>query len=98
MNVQLRNVYSSPGIIRVVKSRRMTWTEHEADMGEMITLYRNLLQLHEETKLTLLTLRNWDTRVCIGFREFGNEHSGPIQGWECFDYLAPRLLNKDPSL
>jgi hypothetical protein len=33
-NEELHNLYSSPGIINVVKSRRMRWTEHVARMGE----------------------------------------------------------------
>jgi hypothetical protein len=33
-NEELHDVYSSPNIIRVIKSRRMRWTEHVARMGE----------------------------------------------------------------
>jgi hypothetical protein len=36
-NEELHNLYSSPSIIRVIKSRRMRWTGHVARMGE----YRN---------------------------------------------------------
>jgi hypothetical protein len=30
---ELHNFYSSPNIIRVIKSRRMGWAEHVARMG-----------------------------------------------------------------
>jgi hypothetical protein len=32
-NEELRDLYSSPSIIRVIKSRRMRWAEHVARMG-----------------------------------------------------------------
>jgi hypothetical protein len=37
-NEELRNLYASPNVIRVNKSRRMTWAEHVADIGEMRNL------------------------------------------------------------
>jgi hypothetical protein len=30
---ELNDLYSSPNIVRVIKLRRMRWTEHEALMG-----------------------------------------------------------------
>jgi hypothetical protein len=33
---ELHNLYSSPDIIRQIKSRRMRWAEHVARMGEKI--------------------------------------------------------------
>jgi len=32
---ELRNLYASPHIIKVIKSRRMKWAGHIARMGEM---------------------------------------------------------------
>jgi hypothetical protein len=32
-NEELHNLYSSPSIIRMIKSRRMTWAGHVARMG-----------------------------------------------------------------
>jgi hypothetical protein len=34
-NEELHNVYSSPSIIRIMKSRRMRWAEHVERMGEI---------------------------------------------------------------
>jgi hypothetical protein len=39
-NEELRNLYSSPDIIRQVKSRRMRWAGHVARMGEERTCTR----------------------------------------------------------
>ena len=35
--------YSSPNIIRLIKSRRMIWTEHAASMGDRRGAYRVLV-------------------------------------------------------
>jgi hypothetical protein len=35
-NEELHNLYSSPSIIRVIKSRRMRWARHVARMWEDI--------------------------------------------------------------
>jgi hypothetical protein len=34
-NEELHNMYSSPSIIIMIKSRRMIWGEHEAQMGRI---------------------------------------------------------------
>jgi hypothetical protein len=33
-NEELRDMYSSPSIIRIIESRRMRWARHVARMGE----------------------------------------------------------------
>jgi hypothetical protein len=33
-NEELNDLYSSPNIVRVIKSRRMRWAEHVARIGE----------------------------------------------------------------
>jgi hypothetical protein len=40
---ELHNLYSSPDIIRQIKSRRMRWEGHVARMGEGRNLYRVLV-------------------------------------------------------
>jgi hypothetical protein len=42
-NEELRNLYSSPRLIRVIKSRRMRWAGHAARMGERRNAYRILV-------------------------------------------------------
>jgi hypothetical protein len=40
---ELHNLYSSPDIIRQIKSRRMRWALHVARMGEGRNVYRVLV-------------------------------------------------------
>jgi hypothetical protein len=40
----LRDLYSSPCIIRIIKSRRMRWAEHVARIGEKRDVYRLLVR------------------------------------------------------
>jgi hypothetical protein len=42
-NEELNDLYSSPNIVRVVKSRRMRWAGHVARMGEERVLHRVLV-------------------------------------------------------
>jgi hypothetical protein len=39
-NEELSDLYSSPSIIRIIKSRRMRWAGHLARMGEKRNMYR----------------------------------------------------------
>jgi len=39
-NEELHNLYTSPSVIRVIKSRRMRWTGYVARMGEMRNAYK----------------------------------------------------------
>jgi hypothetical protein len=39
-NEELRDLYSSPRIIRIIKLRRMRWAGHVARMGEKRNAYR----------------------------------------------------------
>jgi hypothetical protein len=42
-NEELHNLYSSPNIIRMIKSRRMRWAWHVARMGENRNAYSILV-------------------------------------------------------
>jgi len=42
-NEELNDLYSSPNIVRVIKSRRMGWAGHVARMGEVRGVYRVLV-------------------------------------------------------
>ena len=43
LNVELNDLYSSPNIIRVIKSRRMRLAGHVERMGEMCGVYSVLV-------------------------------------------------------
>ena len=42
-NEELNDLYSSPNIVRVIKSRRKRWAGHVARMGEERGVYRVLV-------------------------------------------------------
>jgi hypothetical protein len=42
-NEELRDLYPSPSVIRIIKSRRMRWAGHVARMGEKRNAYRLLV-------------------------------------------------------
>jgi hypothetical protein len=42
-NEELHTFYSSPNIIRMIKSRRMRWAGHVARMGDQRNAYRILV-------------------------------------------------------
>jgi hypothetical protein len=42
-NEELRDLYSSPSIIRIIKSKRIRWAGHVARMGEKRNAYRLLV-------------------------------------------------------
>jgi hypothetical protein len=42
-NEELHNLYCSPNIIRMIKSRRMRWARHIARKGEKRNVYRILV-------------------------------------------------------
>jgi hypothetical protein len=42
-NEELRDLYFSPSIIRIIKSRRIRWAGHVARMGEKRNAYRLLV-------------------------------------------------------
>jgi hypothetical protein len=51
-NEELHNLYSSPDIIRQIKSRRMRWSGHVARMGEGRNVYRVLVGKARRKKTT----------------------------------------------
>jgi hypothetical protein len=57
-NKELRDFYSSPSIVRIIKSRRMKWAGQVARMGEKRNVYR-LLVGKPEGKRPLGRQRRW---------------------------------------
>ena len=49
-NEELNNLYFSPNILRVIKSRRMRWAGHVASVGEGRGVYRVLVGKPERKK------------------------------------------------
>jgi hypothetical protein len=56
---ELRDLYSPPSIIRVIKSRRMRWVGHVARLGEMRNVCRLLVGKPEGKKPLRRSRRRW---------------------------------------
>jgi hypothetical protein len=70
-NEELRDLYSSPSIIRIIKSRRMRWAGHVARMGEKKNAYR-LMVGKPEGKRTLGRPRHrWVDNIKMDLLEIG---------------------------
>jgi hypothetical protein len=69
-NEELHNLYSSPSIIRMIKSRRMRWVGHVARMGEKYA-YRIFVGNPEGKRPLGRTRRRWANNIKIDFREVG---------------------------
>jgi len=44
LNEEINNLYYSPNIVRVIKSRRMRWAGHVQSMGKRRGVYRVLVE------------------------------------------------------
>jgi hypothetical protein len=70
-NEELRDLYSSPSVIRIVKSRRMRWAAHIARMGEKKNAY-SLLVGKPEGKRPLGRPRcRWVDNIRMDLEEVG---------------------------
>jgi hypothetical protein len=65
-NEELHNLYSSPSIIRITKSRRMRWAAHVARMGEKRNVYRLLVRKPEGKKPLGRPRRRWIVTLWTG--------------------------------
>jgi hypothetical protein len=70
-NEELHNLYSSPDIIRMIKSRRMRWAGHVARMGDMGNTYRILVEKPEEKRPLGRPRRRCVDNIKMDLREIG---------------------------
>jgi hypothetical protein len=70
-NAELHNLYSSPDIIRQVKSRRMRWAGHVACMGEERKVYKILVGKPEVKRPLGRPRRRWEVGIRMDLREIG---------------------------
>jgi hypothetical protein len=67
-NEELHNLYSSPDIIRQIKSRRMRWAGHVARMGEERKLYKVLVRKPKGKTAFGRPRRQWQDGIRMEFR------------------------------
>ncbi|KAJ4444135.1 hypothetical protein ANN_05924 [Periplaneta americana] len=70
-NAELHALYSSPDIIRNIKSRRLRWAGHVARMDESRNAYRVLVGRPEGKRLLGRPRRRWEDNIKMNLREVG---------------------------
>ncbi|KAJ4437465.1 hypothetical protein ANN_17609 [Periplaneta americana] len=70
-NTELHALYSSPDIIRNIKSRRLRWAGHVARMGESRNAYRVLVGRPEGKRPSGRPRRRWEDNIKLDLRELG---------------------------
>ena len=69
-NEELNDLYSSPNIVRVIKSRRMRWAGHVARMGDDMGVYRVLLGKPGGRRPLVRPRRRW-VDISVDLQEVG---------------------------
>jgi hypothetical protein len=70
-NEELNDLYFSPNIIRVIKSRRMRYAGHVARMGERGCAYRILVGKPEGKSPFGIPSRRWEDNTKMDLQEVG---------------------------
>ena len=70
-NEELNDLYSSPNIVRVIKSRRMRWAGHVARMGEERRVCRVLVGKTEGKRPLGRPRRRWVDNIRMDLQEVG---------------------------
>ena len=70
-NEELNDLYSSPNIVRVIKSRRIGWAGHVARMGEERGVYRVLVGKPEGKRPLRRPKRRWVDNIRMDLPEVG---------------------------
>ena len=72
-NEKLNDLYSSPDILRAIKSRRMKWSGHVVYMGERRAAYRVLVGKPEGKKPVGRPRHRWENNIKMDLQEVGCE-------------------------
>jgi hypothetical protein len=70
-NDELHSLYSSPNIVRVIKSRRMRWAGHVARMEEGRGVYGVLVGRPKGMRPLGGPRRRWEDNIKMDLRETG---------------------------
>jgi hypothetical protein len=70
-NEELHGLYSSPGIVREIKARRMRWAGHVALMGELRGAYNILVGRPEGRRPLGRPRRRWEDNIKMYIIEIG---------------------------
>jgi hypothetical protein len=78
-NDELHSLYSSPNIVRVIKSRRVRWAGHVAREGEGRGVYRVLVGRPEGKRPLGRPRRRWEDNIKLDLRETGTDGANWIR-------------------
>ena len=70
-NEEINDLYISPNIVRVIKSRRMRWAGHVARMGEERGVYRVFVGKPEGKRPMGRPRRRWVDNIRMDLQEVG---------------------------
>ena len=70
-NEELNDLYSSPNIVRVIKSRRLRWAGHVARMGEERGVCRVLVEKPDGKRPLGRPRRKWVDNIKMDLQEVG---------------------------
>jgi hypothetical protein len=70
-NEELVDLYSTPNIVRVIKSRRMGWAGHVTRIGERRGVHRVLVGKHEGKTPFGRPRRRWEDNLKMYLQEVG---------------------------
>ena len=70
-NEELSDLYCSPNIVRVIKSRRLRWVGHVARMGERRGVHRVLVGKPEGKRPVGRPRRRWEDKIKMDLQEVG---------------------------
>jgi hypothetical protein len=70
-DMELHNLYSLPDIIRMIKSSRMRWAEHEACMGEKMNACKILVETPEGERPLGRPRCRWEDNIKMDHRKIG---------------------------
>jgi hypothetical protein len=73
-NEELKDLYSLPNIVRVVKSRRMRWAGHVARMGEDRGVHRVLVGRPKGKRPLGRPRRRWEDNIKMDLQEIVGGH------------------------
>jgi hypothetical protein len=72
-NEELSYFYTSPDIIRVIKSRRMRWLRHVSCMGEIRNAFKGLVGNPEGKRPLGRYMHRWKDNIRMNHKEIGWE-------------------------
>jgi len=95
-NEELNDLYPSPNIVRVIKSRRMRWAGHVTRMVDERGVYRFLVGKPEGKRLLERPRRRWVNNIRMDLMEVGCGYMnwiGLAQGRDRWRTLVSAVMN-----